>query len=245
MAAVTGSIGGLTRHFNFGYDNGDVDRIKNMVHSGEGCRVPGFVWVNRVPGNIHLWTYSHAYLFSSLCQETPDINVSHHVDHVSFGTDTDISFVKEQFAGTGIVSPLDGVHQVVEQSTTTTTTPRTLRLYGSVGRGLGQASGGILEYYTKVVPTTYVPLYRDPLHVYQFTASSNKITSGQTPSIYLRFDFSPISVRYSEAREKLSHFLVQLCAVIGGIFTITGLFNSQLHESILHIAKKARVGKLG
>ena len=187
-----GQYWGLTRHFNFGYDNGVVDRIENMVHSGEGCRVPGYVWVNRVPGNIHLWTYSHAYLFSSLCQETQDINVSHHADHVSFGSDTDISFVKEHFAGTGIVSPLEGVHQVVEQSTTTTTTP--------VGRGLGQASGGIFEYYTKVVPTTYVPLYRDPLHVYQFTANSNKITSGQTPSIYLRYDFSPISVRYTEAR---------------------------------------------
>ena len=70
-----GQYWGLTRHFNFGYDNGDVDRIKNMVHSGEGCR-PGYGWVNRVPGNIHLWTYSHAYLFSSLCQETQDINVS-------------------------------------------------------------------------------------------------------------------------------------------------------------------------
>ena len=107
--------------------------------AARGCRVPGYVWVNRMPGNIRLWTYSHAYLFSSLCQETQDINVSHHVDHVSFGTETVINFVKEHFAGTGFVSPLDGVHQLVEQSTTTTT-PSTRRLYGSVGRNLGQAS---------------------------------------------------------------------------------------------------------
>ena len=56
---------------------------------------PGYVWVNRVPGSIRHWTYSHAYLFCSLCQETQDINVSHHVDHVSFGTGTDFSFVQE------------------------------------------------------------------------------------------------------------------------------------------------------
>ena len=49
-----GQYWGLTRHFNFGYDNGDVYRIKNMVHSGEGCRMPGYVWVNRVPGSIRL-----------------------------------------------------------------------------------------------------------------------------------------------------------------------------------------------
>ena len=45
-----GQYWGLTRHFNFGYDNGDVDRIKNMVHSGEGCKVPGYVCA---------WEHSH------------------------------------------------------------------------------------------------------------------------------------------------------------------------------------------
>lgn len=239
-----GQYSGLTRHFSFGYDNGDVDRIKNMVNSGEGCRVAGYVRVNRVPGNIHLSTYSHSYLFSSLYQEAQNINISHYVDHLSFGTDTDISFVKEHFAGTGIVSPLDGMRQVVEQQSTTTTTPSTRRLYDSFGSGYALDSG-IYEYYTKVVPTIYVPLDRDPLHVYQFTANSNKISSQHTPSIYLRYDFSPVSVRYTETREGMSHFLVQLCAVIGGIFTIAGLFDSLLHRSIVHIARKAQVGKLG
>ena len=54
-----GEYWGLTRYFNFGYDNGDVHNIKNMVYSGESCGVPGYIWVNRVPGNIDLWTYSH------------------------------------------------------------------------------------------------------------------------------------------------------------------------------------------
>ena len=53
----------------------------------------GYVWVNRVPGNIYFWTYSYAYLFSSSCQETQGISVSYHVDHVCFSTDTDISYV--------------------------------------------------------------------------------------------------------------------------------------------------------
>ena len=51
------------------------------------------------------------------------------------------------------------------------------------------------------------------------------------------------AVRYTEAREKLSHFFVELCAFISGIFTITGLFNNLLHRSIVHAAKKARWGQ--
>jgi len=107
-----GASSGLTRHLTFSYDNQDVDRIRKMIHSGEGCRVAGHVRVNRVPGNVHLSTFSHSYLFGSLYQETRNMNISHRINHISFGMDTDISYVKKHFKGTGIVSPLDGVMQV-------------------------------------------------------------------------------------------------------------------------------------
>merc|ERR1712066_565207 len=223
-----GSSSGLTRHLTFSYDNQDVDRIRKMIHSGEGCRVAGFVKVNKVPGNVHLSTYSHSYLFGSLYQETRNMNISHRINHISFGMDTDISYVKKYFKGTGIVSPLDGVMQVTTQQ-----------------RPGSYIDSAIFEYYTKVVPTTYVPLDSHPLHVYQFTANSNKIANQQMPSLYLRYDFSPVTVTYTETRESFAHFVVQLCAVIGGIFTIAGLLDSLIHRSIVHLAKKAQFGKLG
>mmetsp|Transcript_71590 Transcript_71590/g.165562 ORF Transcript_71590/g.165562 Transcript_71590/m.165562 type:complete len:348 (+) Transcript_71590:40-1083(+) len=224
-----GASSTLTRHFTFSYDNQDVDRIRKMIHSGEGCRVAGFVRVNKVPGNVHLSTYSHSYLFGSLYQETRNINISHRINHISFGTDDDISYVIRHFKGTGIVSPLDGVSQIVMDQKNPN----------------GYGDSAIFEYYTKVVPTTYIPLDKPPLHVYQFTANSNKIANQQMPSLYLRYDFSPVTVKYQETREKLSHFLVQVCAVIGGIFTVAGVLDSLLHKSIVHLAKKAQLGKLG
>jgi hypothetical protein len=225
-----GSASTLTRHFSFSYDNQDMDRIKRMIHSGEGCRVAGFVKVNKVPGNVHLSTYSHSYLFGSLYQETKNMNITHHINHISFGTDTDISYVTENFKGTGIVNPLDGVDQVVP--------PRNATSAFAI-------DSAIFEYYTKVVPTTYIPLDRPPLHVYQFTANANKIVNQQMPSLYLRYDFSPVTVRYQERKEGLAHFLVQICAVVGGMFTVAGLLDSVLHKSIVHLANKAELGKLG
>jgi len=222
-----GASSTLTRHFSYSYDNGDVYRIRNMIHSGEGCRVKGFVKVNKVPGNVHLSTYSHSYLFGSLYQETRNMNISHKINHVSFGVDEDIGYIQKHFKGTGIVSPLDGVSQVVTEKKT--------------GAYIDSA---IFEYYTKVVPTTYVPLDRPPIHVYQFTANSNKIMNQQMPSLYFRYDFSPVTVQYKETRESFSHFLVQVCAVIGGIFTVAGVLDSVLHKSIVHLAKKAQFGKL-
>lgn len=223
-----GASSGLTRHFSFSYDNQDVDRIRKMINSGEGCRVAGWVKVNKVPGNVHLSTYSHSYLFGSLYQEARNINISHRVNHMSFGVDTDISYVKKNFKDTGIVSPLDGVVQTA--------------LAKKEGNGIDTA---IYEYYTKVVPTTYRALDQPPVHVYQFTANSNKIQNQQMPSLYFRYDFSPVTVMYTEKRESTSHFLVQICAVIGGVFTVAGLLDGVLHKSIVVLAKKAQIGKLG
>jgi hypothetical protein len=227
-----GATSGLSRHYSFGYDNGDVDRIRNMVNSGEGCRVAGFVKVNKVPGNVHLSTYSHSYMFSSLYQDAKNMNLTHRVNHLSFGVDDDISYIKRNFEGTGVVSPLDGMHQVVTESEKKK--PNSLFVDSS-----------IFEYYTKVVPTTYVPLDRPPMHVYQFTASANKIVNQQMPSLYFRYDFSPVTVLYRETHENLSHFLVQLCAVIGGVFTVAGIVDSLLHKSIVEFSKKAEIGKQG
>jgi hypothetical protein len=223
-----GASSTLTRHFSFSYDNQDVDRIRKMINSGEGCRVAGHVKVNKVPGNVHLSTYSHSYLFGSLYQETRNINISHQINHISFGIDTDIGYVKKNFKDTGIVSPLDGLQQTVSER--------------KDGKGIETA---IFEYYTKVVPTTYRPLDTPSVNVYQFTANSNRIVNQQMPSLYLRYDFSPVTVRYTEKREATSHFLVQICAVIGGVFTVAGLLDSVLHKSIVVLAKKAQIGKLG
>merc|ERR1712217_466901 len=93
------------------------DRIRKMINSGEGCRVAGYVKVNKVPGNVHLSTYSHAYLFGSLYQETKSINITHKINHISFGLDSDIEHVKRNYPGQGSVSPLDGVNQVVTEKT--------------------------------------------------------------------------------------------------------------------------------
>lgn len=246
-----GAQAGLTRHYSFGYDSGDVDRIRKMVNSGEGCRVYGFVRVNSVPGNVHLSTYSHSYLMGSLYDQSAsqNINISHVVNHISFGTDADISYVKSNFPDTGVVSPLDGTRQHVGEKTTTTLEPGKTTVPDRYGAYLDLGStntldSGIFEYYAKVVPTTYVPKGAPPINVYQFTASANKIPNQQLPSIYLRYDFSPVTVLYTEERESLHAFVVKICAVVGGVFTIAGLMDGLLHRGMVRLAKSVRASKL-
>jgi hypothetical protein len=55
------------------------------------------------------------------------------------------------------------------------------------------------------------------------------------PAIYFRFDLSPITVKYWQYKEDFSHFFVQICAIIGGVFAMTGLLDTVIHKSVLFL----------
>ena len=64
------------------------------------------------------------------------------------------------------------------------------------------------------------------------------------PAAYFRYDLSPVTVKFSRERGSIFHFLVQVCAIIGGVFTIAGIIDSIIHRSVSNIIKKAEFGKM-
>ena len=40
------------------------------------------------------------------------------------------------------------------------------------------------------------------------------------------------------------HFIIQICAIIGGIFSVTGIIDALVHQSIVAILRKAQSGKV-
>ena len=44
----------------------------------------------------------------------------------------------------------------------------------------------------------------------------------QMPSVMFMYDMSPISVTITETRKSYAHLLVRFCAVVGGVFAVTG-----------------------
>jgi len=107
-------------------------------------------------------------------------------------------------------------------------------------------SGLSYEYYIKIVPTVYEKSSTELIEAYQFVANSNELAGKyRLPAIYFRYEFSPITVKFSERRKSFSHFLVQVCAIVGGVFTVLGIVNSVLHNTLRTVLKKAEMGKLG
>lgn len=149
-----------------------------------------------------------------------NFDVAHRINHVSFGEDKNLQVIRETFNGKEL-NPLDGIKK----------TDYSKKMY---------------EYYMKIVPTTYVDINGVSYYANQFTYNANELHSNMMlPAVYFRFDMSPITVKYKTYKENFLHFLIQLCAIIGGIFTVTGIIDAMIHTSVAHLLKKANMGKLG
>lgn len=79
---------------------------------------------------------------------------------------------------------------------------------------------------------------------YQYVSNSNHILGRfQIPAIYFRYDFSPLTVKFIQRRSSFAHFLVQVCAIVGGVVTVLGLVNGALVAASKSFKKG--IGKLG
>lgn len=52
-------------------------------------------------------------------------------------------------------------------------------------------------------------------------------------------------VKYVEYRKPFTHFLTDLCAIIGGVFTVAGMIDGIIYSTSARIGKKMELGKDG
>lgn len=82
----------------------------------------------------------------------------------------------------------------------------------------------IFQYFLQVVPTL---VHNDRGHVeetaYQYTVTSSAVVApGVPPGLYFHHRHNPLSVELHVKWQSLSHFLVHLCAIGGGLFIVMG-----------------------
>ncbi|XXQ31370.1 Endoplasmic reticulum vesicle transporter C-terminal domain-containing protein [Plasmodiophora brassicae] len=192
-------------------------------YKGEGCRVHGSLFVKKVPGNFHVSAHAHYELAELYFDSKHPMNCSHHIHHLSYGEQpVDTSDIRHVSA----FNPLDGVSKVIEPES---------------GAGGGHDHTISFEYYIKIVPTIYTELNGKSTRTFQFTANSNSLEGHfQVPAVYFRYDLSPITVQFTKRRQPFLHFLVQLCAIIGGVFSTIQFVSMFSNRSLHHVMKKAR-----
>ena len=70
------------------------------------------------------------------------------------------------------------------------------------------------------------------------------LTHSLAPGVFFIYDLSPMLVRLTEYRRSFAHFLTNVCAIVGGVFTVAGMLDGMLYHSGRVLKKKIELGKL-
>ncbi|WOL15927.1 hypothetical protein Cni_G24709 [Canna indica] len=194
---------------------GFVQKVKE--EDGEGCNIHGFLDVNKVAGNFH---FSPGKSFHHSGINLHDLLAFQKERYNISHKINKLSFGKEF---PGVVNPLDGAQW--KQG----------------------GSSGMYQYFIKVVPTIYSDIRGHKIHSNQFSVTEHFRDENVHPKplagVYFYYDFSPIKVIFTEENKSFLHFLTQLCAIIGGVFTVSGIIDAFIYHGNRTIKKKRELGK--
>ncbi|KAL2937264.1 Endoplasmic reticulum-Golgi intermediate compartment protein 3 [Bienertia sinuspersici] len=172
---------------------------------GEGCNINGFLEVNKVAGTFHFipgktFHLSEFHVNNLIAVQKGNYNISHRINKLAFG---------DNFPG--IVNPLDGVQWLQETET------------------------GSYQYFLKVVPTIYTNARRRTILSNQFSVTEHfkNAEPGRyqtVPGVFFYYDLSPVKVNFMERRMSFLHFMTNVCAIVGGTFTVAGIVDSFVYH---------------
>lgn len=83
-------------------------------------------------------------------------------------------------------------------------------------------------------------------NAYKYTVNSHKYRDTiNYAGAKFTYDLSPMTVVMTTQKIPFYHFITSMCAIVGGVFTVIGMFDSALFATYSAMAKKSAIGKLG
>ncbi|KAJ0264577.1 Protein disulfide-isomerase 5-3 [Hirschfeldia incana] len=206
-----------------GLSNETLKHIKKAPVTG-GCRIEGYVRVKKVPGNLVVSAHSGAHSFDS-----SKMNMSHVVTHLSFGRMISPRLLTDMKR---LLPYLGLSHDKLDEKAF-----------------INQHEFGAnvtIEHYLQVVKTevttTRTGQEDSLIEEYEYTAHSSIAQTYYLPVAKFHYELSPMQIMITENPKSFSHFITNLCAIFGGVFTVAGILDSIFHNTI-RLVKKVELGK--
>ena len=191
----------------------------------------GYFKVYRVPGNFHISSHAFGDIVMNLRREGYNFDATFKINHLSFGNKEDFDYIHRSFKDLYMEHPADGIlgePDFKEED------------------GKQIPKGMKTMFYLVAVPS-YFERGLSRYHVYQLISNYEQTTDesktrGESVLMF-NFEFSPITENISTKNKNLIEFLISVCAIIGGVYTIAGIVDSMIHKLVSFVFKN-RIGKL-
>ena len=212
----------------FGHDHDhiaqpDYELVKTQLKNKEGCKLKGEFFLDAVPGVFIISPKAFSPTIERLRREGLDyINVEHIINDLSFGEKIHrfklLGFGFEQY---GLMNTLARKKRINEKFPM------------------------VYQYYLKIVPTKFSYYNGKTYNKYQYTVNSFSENSiDRSALLFFRYDISPITVEYKHTKMSFLTFLINVFAILGGVFTVAGIIDAIIHKSVLLLLRKAEMNKI-
>ena len=215
---------GTYGHNHEHYAQPDYEKLKKEINNEEGCKIQGFFYVDAVPGSF----YISSELFGATVERLKKdnlikYNMNHKINELSFGENKDyrkilFSFGYKLYTLTHTINKMEKKKNKEQKN---------------------------FLYYLKIVPTKFISFTKTNVNGFHYTYNSNiDNTSNNIPFVYFKYDLSPITVEYKHSKMTFLTFFINICAILGGVFTVAGIIDAIVHKSVLILLRKAEMNKL-
>uniref|UniRef100_A0A7S1FGA4 Endoplasmic reticulum vesicle transporter C-terminal domain-containing protein n=1 Tax=Noctiluca scintillans TaxID=2966 RepID=A0A7S1FGA4_NOCSC len=192
--------------------------------AGEGCQIDARLHVRKVPATLQLGlgkTLSLELLGTSDTKGfISTLSFDHEIRNLSFGV-----------AFPGLVPVLDGRKKIDHK----------------------QESTEHHQYDIHVIPTRYNEDGNDEIVSHQYSVTEHMKVIDQSArdqdlvasGLIANYDFTPFEVKVTKTRKSLVHFFTECCAILGGIFSFSGMLDNLSHRLSKTMARSRRTGTRG
>lgn len=163
-------------------------------------------------GKILFSFNSKAFLVQELHRRFPDdapkLKLTHYISSLTFGEISQHIYILLRFGATDHTN-FDMMHMVDDHT------------YSKDKDRLDYF------YFMKLVPHVFVDqIQGSEFNSYSYSLNHNsKQSQNGLGLISMIYDFTPVNMKITKERRDLPHFIVSLCAIVGGVFVIFGLVN--------------------
>jgi endoplasmic reticulum-Golgi intermediate compartment protein 3 len=201
---------------------------------GEGCRVSGSMLVNKVAGNInvamgtiHVRETRHIHQFNPA--DIPKFNVTHTIHKLRFGMEVPGARLWPLEGVTKSPKVGAGVYQYYLKIVPTVWLDESK---GAVGR---RSSTDRLSVVQQADGTTLLDGEKMRSNQYSVTtfyrpAVVGGIRQNVLPGVFFIYDLSPFMVQVTTRKESLWEFATSVCAIVGGVITVSGLVDGAVYQ---------------